>query len=122
MALFGIVGVFSRYQIQVLAGKWTGEPILYGTFLINILGSLLIGAAYVAGVENSVLSEDIRIGIMVGFLGGFTTFSAYSMETLLLFNQSRYLMAAAYFILSPCLGVAAALAGVFLCRLGLRMF
>lgn len=120
IAVFGVCGVFCRYYLGIAAFRFYPHPFPFGTFLINILGSFLIGVVYVAGFERSLISEDLRVAINVGFLGGFTTFSAYSLETITLFNDAKYALAARYFILSPVLGALAAFSGIYLTRVLVR--
>ena len=116
IGLFGILGVYSRYYAGLGVGKLVSHPFPAGTFLINIVGAFVIGSIYVLGIEKAVLSEDLRIGIMVGFLGGFTTFSSYALETARLIEEGNTWNAIAYLGLSPILGLAAAFAGLFLAR------
>ncbi len=122
LALFGVAGVFSRYGIDELAQRapWSLGGFPYNTFMINILGSALAGALYVVATERSGwLSPDLRTGLMVGFLGGFTTFSAYALQSARLFEEGRGPMAMLYLCLSPALGLFAALAGLRVTRLWL---
>jgi CrcB protein len=119
LSVFGLAGVLARYYIGLLVGKYsTTFPL--ATLSINLVGSFLIGVIYVLGLEHTMIPADIRIGIMVGFLGGFTTFSAYCLESTQLLENGEWARAAAYFFLSPLLGVTATLSGLFLTRLLLR--
>jgi len=81
IAVGGALGSVLRF----LASTWTynrlGSDFPYGTLLVNVLGSLLIGFLYTLLVERSALDPIWRAGLIVGVLGGFTTFSAFSMET-----------------------------------------
>lgn len=117
---FGVLGVLSRYYFGVAAFKFYPSSFPLGTFLINVLGSFLIGVTYVWGFERSMISEELRIAITVGFLGGFTTFSAYALETVALLNEARYFLAAIYLGASPILGVAAAFGGIYFARVLVR--
>jgi CrcB protein len=116
IAAFGLLGVFSRYFLGQLATRHLSPPFPWGTFLINIIGAFLIGVVYVVGAERSALSEDLRIGIMVGFLGGFTTFSSYCLESATLLETAKFGYAALYFFVSPLLGLAACFGGLALTR------
>jgi CrcB protein len=116
MGAFGLVGIFARYFMGVLTDRLFATPFPVGTFFINVIGSFLIGVVFVLGTEKAVLNPDVRIGIMVGLLGGFTTFSAYSLETMNLIEDSQIWFAALYFCLSPVAGLIGALGGLYLTR------
>lgn len=108
---FGVLGVACRHGANELATKIFPFPFPTVTLLINVIGSLAIGAVYVAAVEKALLSDTLRFGLMVGFLGGFTTFSSFSLELLLLYQWKQTAMALAYAVASPVLGFLAAVAG-----------
>ena len=117
IAIFGLLGVFSRYYLGLGISKVLPPPFPYGTFLINITGAFVIGVIHVLGVERASMSPDLRIGVMVGFLGGYTTFSSYCLEMARLTEEAEFTYAAIYFLLSPVLGYLAALLGMVLTRL-----
>jgi len=124
LALFGVTGIFARYGIDVLAERssWNAGASLEGfpfnTFLINIAGSALAGVLSVLAAERGTwVSADLRTGLMVGFLGGFTTFSAYALQSAKLFEDGRNSTAILYLCLSPAVGLFAAVAGLKLTRL-----
>jgi CrcB protein len=102
VALGGAFGSVARYGIGVAFGDTTWP---FATLLINVVGSFLLGVVMTLGVAR--LSADVRIGIGVGVLGGFTTFSTFSHDAATLDRQP----AALYVIASVGLGVAAAIAG-----------
>lgn len=116
IGLFGLIGVFSRYFVGLLASTYLMPTFPFGIFLINLLGSLLIGVVYVIGVERAAISPDLRLGLIVGFLGGFTTFSSFTLEAVRLVEEAEYFYAALYLILSPALGFLAALGGILLAK------
>lgn len=115
IALGGACGALARYllsmQVQTL---WTHLWPL-GTLLVNASGSLLIGVVFV-GLERAALHPDWRSVLMVGFLGAFTTFSTFSLETVELWLQGSQGMAVAYALVSTLSCVAAAATGIFLTR------
>lgn len=117
IAIFGTAGVISRYLLGIIVARYWASPFPIGTFLINILGCFCIGLVYVIGAERGLLSPDLRLGVIVGFLGGFTTFAACALELTRLIEESRYGVAAAYFCLSPVLGLIAALVGLYVARI-----
>jgi CrcB protein len=116
IALFGMMGVLSRYCISLIVSRILPSAFPYGTFFINILGSFLIGIVYVAGVERFHLSPALRLGIMIGFLGGFTTFSSFSLDAALLLEKGKVLYALFYFTLSPVLSILFTYFGIFVSR------
>lgn len=115
IAILGLLGIFSRYGIDRLALQVT-LPIPIHTLGINLLGSFLAGAAFVICTEKGLLPLALRPGIMVGFLGGFTTFSAYSLQCALMTEKKAYWPTLFYWIGSPVLGLFAALGGLWITR------
>ena len=120
IGVFGLLGVFARYFAGVLFGRYFPAPFPNGTFCINFLGSFLIGIVYVLGTERAIVSADLQSGLMIGLIGGFTTFSAYTLELSQLIEESKYWIAAAYFGLSPLVGLLSAFAGIFIARFLVR--
>lgn len=116
ISIFGVLGVLSRYGAALFFSKYSPPPFPLGTFFINVTGSFLIGVVYALGVERSILNADLRSGLMVGFLGGYTTFSSYALETLILWNEKKSVLALLYFGASPVLGLLAAGGGVWVAR------
>jgi CrcB protein len=116
IGLFGVLGVFCRYFMGLGITKLFPSAFPYGTFSINVLGSFLIGVIFVAGVEKAHIHAALRLGLMIGFLGGFTTFSSYSLDAALLFERGKTLVALCYFILSPLIGIIFTFLGISLAR------
>lgn len=116
IGIFGILGVFSRYSLGLLFQRFFSSPFPWGTFTINALGSFLIGMVFTLGHEKGWLSPSLRLGIMIGFLGGFTTFSSFSLETISLFEKSRWALGFCYLILSPVVGTGLCACGMLLAR------
>ncbi len=77
-----------------------------------MLGSFAIGVLFVSGHEAQLLPKDLTMALTVGLLGGFTTFSAFSLQTFQLFEQGQMGLAATYFVASPLLGLLCAALGV----------
>ena len=84
VALGGALGSVARYAISGIAVRWLGATFPYGTLFVNVTGSFTIGllAALVAADGRPSLGADARAFLLVGVLGGFTTFSSFSLETL----------------------------------------
>ncbi len=120
VALGGAVGSSARYLFGVQATRLLGAGWPYGTLGVNVVGGLLMGllAGWLAQ-RGGVDQERWRVLLGVGLLGGFTTFSAFSLETALMIERRDYGGAAGYVALSVVLSVSALFAGLLLSR---RMF
>ncbi len=116
IACFGLLGVFCRYIMGIFISKIIPYPFPWGTFFINLLGAFLIGIIYVLGVERNMLSSDLRVGITIGLLGGFTTFSSYSLEAVTLFESGQHFYSFIYLSMSTILGFLSTLSGMTLAR------
>ena len=114
IALGGASGALARHLLaNWVHGLWEGRLPL-GTLLVNVLGSLAIGVIYVVLIEKQLLHSDWRAVLMVGFLGAFTTFSTFSLETIGLLESGHVLHAVGYMFGSAvvcvlCAGCAMAL-------------
>lgn len=113
VACAGGLGALARYLIDKSTPP---TPFPISTFLINIVGSFLIGAVYVLGTEKGILTKEIAAVVAAGFLGGFTTFSAYALQTVLLAENGQAALATAYFLASPMLSALAAFGGIWIIR------
>jgi CrcB protein len=102
VALGGALGSVARYACSGLAVRWLGAGFPWGTLFVNVAGSFLIGvlAAFVIADGRPALGPDARAFFMVGILGGFTTFSSFSLETLNLARDGALGAAAANVLLS----------------------
>jgi CrcB protein len=117
IALGGASGAVSRYLLANWVHQlWEGKLPL-GTLMVNIIGSAAIGVVYVLVLEKDVLHPDWRGVLMVGFLGAFTTFSTFSLETITLMESGHWLHAVGYMLASTILCVLFAGAAVQLTRL-----
>lgn len=116
ISLSGVAGVLLRYGCNEMVARHWHAVFPLSTFAINITGSFIIGAIHVLGAERGIIAPDLRLAIMTGLLGGFTTFSAFSLEVVRLLELQNYFQAVAYAAASPLLGVAAAAAGMWIAR------
>lgn len=92
IGLFGGAGCISRYLISSGLNAWLGKSFPYGTLAVNIIGSFIIGIIFEVAIRGSVVLPAIRLALTVGFLGGLTTFSSFSFETVELFLNGKYLV------------------------------
>ena len=117
VALGGAAGSVARYGLGVQAGRWLGDGWPWGTFIANVVGGLLMGAlAGWLALKGGADQERWRLLLGVGVLGGFTTFSAFSLETVLMFDRRGLAWAALYVGASLALAIAAVGAGLLLTR------
>jgi len=110
------LGANLRYLLQTWATNRWGPGFLYGTLVINVSGSLALGFFITLATQRMAVSPEWRAFVTVGLLGGFTTFSSFSVETLNLMQTGRWLPAALYVAGNVCLGVLGAYLGVILAR------
>ncbi len=110
VALGGSLGAMSRYGLALVLPHAPGR-FPWATFTVNVIGSLLLAVAFVWIVEKSGLPLIWRHLIMVGFLGAFTTFSTFSMESLALLHSGHIKLAVIYIVSSVVVCIAAAAVG-----------
>ncbi len=87
----GFFGAISRYVVAKISMLILGNNIPFGTFIVNVVGSFLLGYFHTITVERIFLPDYLRFALSVGFLGAFTTFSTFSVETLMLFEDNAYI-------------------------------
>jgi len=93
VAIGGAAGAVIRWLLASGVQKMAGGAFPWGTFAVNALGSFLLGFLFVWLIERSTASELIRLAITVGFLGAFTTFSTYSLESVRLLQEGAFSLA-----------------------------
>ena len=112
IAVGGSLGAVSRYWVSSTAYHWLGQDYPYGTLTVNLLGSLVMGFLSVILIHRFPVGEAVRIGLLAGFLGSFTTFSTFAMDILHLGGNGALIKAASYIALSVLLCVLGAWAGL----------
>jgi fluoride exporter len=111
VALGGAVGASARYGLDRLIERSSSAVFPVSTFVINISGCFLIGVVSAALVDRHHLPAWLRIGLVVGVIGGYTTFSTFAQEALDLGDFHHVAIAAAYVVASVAVGLAAVYAG-----------
>lgn len=112
IAIGGALGSMARYAAVGYITPMLNYRFPLGTFIVNLLGSLLIGIAYVVLVEKAILPNEWRLFFITGILGGFTTFSAFSLEMLQLWQEGHILVSIFYATSSVALGLLFAYVGM----------
>ncbi len=116
IATGGAIGAVGRYLMSNGVYAMLGRSFPYGTLAVNVLGSLLMGILYILLLDRVSMSMEWRAALQIGLLGAFTTFSTFSIETLLLVENGELSRAAVNIVLSVVLSLAAVWAGVIIGR------
>jgi CrcB protein len=121
VAIGGAIGSVLRYQTGRWMTQWLGPQAVtvfpWATLAVNAVGSLLMGLLAGWLARHGAGSDQLRLALGVGVLGGFTTFSAFSLELVMLIERGQYLLAALYLVLSVALGVSGLIFGLTVMRL-----
>lgn len=116
VALGAIFGANLRYILSRLLAKLIGPAFPYGTLLINVSGSFIVGWFMIWTTERVLVDPRWRLLIVIGFCGGFTTFSSYAFETMAYFEQGQWGLMATNIFANNLLSLLAVLAGMALAR------
>lgn len=116
IAVGAIIGASARYFFSGLIARNFSATFPYGTLLINITGSLVLGFFLIYSTERVLLNPHWRLLVAIGFCGSYTTFSSYAFESFALMEQGQWLMMGANILASNVLCLVAVLAGAALAR------
>ena len=116
IAAGGAIGAVMRFLTQATVYEIAGRGFPYGTLTVNVLGSFLMGLLSIFLVEKFNLSAEWHLAILVGVLGSFTTFSTFSIETLVLFEQGDLFKAMSNILLSVTLCIVSVWVGAYLAK------
>ena len=116
VGLGGALGAISRYLVYLSATKYLGLEFPYGTLIVNIFGSFLMGVL----IELWALTWDVtmqtRLFLAVGFLGAFTTFSTFSLDVSVLYERKEIVLTAVYIVASVVFSIGALFSGLVFVR------
>ena len=112
LAVAGAIGTLARYALAGLVSRHVDVSFPWGTMAVNVAGCLLAGMFWALAEQRVSISGDLRAVVMIGFMGGFTTFSAYMLETANLLRGGQWAFAAGNIMLQNVLGLAALLGGL----------
>ena len=116
IAAGAVVGASARYFVSTLMARDFASAFPYGTLLINITGSLILGFFLVFSTERALLDPRWRLMVAIGFCGSYTTFSSYAFESFALMEQGQWLLTGINILASNTLCLAAVLAGAAIAR------
>jgi fluoride exporter len=120
LAVGGVLGTFARYGLGGWIYSWAGTQLPWGTFVVNIFGSFLLGFL-TRTMQVAPVSPEVRALLTVGFCGAFTTFSTLSYETMTLMQEGAWTRAALYAFGSLGFGLLALFGGITLATGTLRL-
>ena len=112
VALGGAIGSVARYLLAGAVHRFTSPYFPYGTFVVNVAGCLLFGIIFALGEERFVIGPPLRAFLLIGVLGGFTTFSSFTFETFQLLRDGELLLAGVNAVGQVVIGLVAFWIGV----------
>jgi CrcB protein len=107
ITLGGALGTLLRYLTSIVAARWLGVDFPYGTLIVNLSGAFIVGFVQQLGTEALVIPDSTRLFLTTGMMGGFTTYSAFSYETIRLVEMGAWPQASIYVVVTTvaCLGL-----------------
>jgi CrcB protein len=117
VAIGGALGSVARYALSSWIFDITSHKFPYATLIVNVAGSFVMGILFVVIVERAALPAEMRSLLMIGFIGAFTTFSAFSLDALGLWQNGHVLMSVIYMITTIILCLVAISTAIWLIRL-----
>lgn len=121
IALGGMAGALARYGLSRFVQLSVNQIFPWGTMFVNLSGSLAIGLFYEL-FDRAVIPSDLRSLITIGFLGAYTTFSTYSLETINLLREGEIRLCLINVVLSNVLGLMLVVLGMYVAKLMLKAF
>lgn len=112
----GFLGAIARYLVDGFVVARTGATFPWGTLVVNLTGSFVLGLLFALSIERGVLPADIRAPLLIGFIGAYTTFSTLALESWRLFENGSYALGLANLVGSMALGILAVVGGLLLGR------
>ena len=116
VATGGAIGASLRYLTGIAALRWFGANFPWGTLMVNVIGSFAMGVLAEFTIRKLGASNELRLLLMTGLLGGYTTFSAFSLDAILLIERGAYSAATGYILANVVGSILALLLGLMLAR------
>jgi len=112
IGLAGFIGTLSRYWLSGVVARRYGETFPMGTLLVNLVGCFMVGLLFYLLQERFLVNQTVRTVILIGFLGGFTTFSSFGLQTFTLLQDGEFGLAALNILGANVIGLVLVWAGV----------
>ncbi len=116
ISIGGALGALSRYGVNVGSVQLFGHGLPWGTLIVNVVGSFLMGIVIAKFSQMDGVSQDLRYLILTGFLGAFTTFSTFSLDFVTLWQRGEMMQAMCYMLLSVVLSILALFVALWIMR------
>lgn len=117
IGLAGFIGTLSRYWMSGVVAKRDGETFPMGTLVVNLVGCFLVGLLFYLLEERFLVNQTVRTAVLIGFLGGFTTFSSFGLQTFTLLHDGEFGLAVLNLTASNLVGLLLVWAGYTLARI-----
>lgn len=114
----GFIGAAIRYIVTMQSSKIINSNMPLGTLIVNVIGGFLIGVIMELSISTEFISPNMRLFLTTGIMGGLTTFSTFSYETINLIYDGRYLLGVVNVLLNVFLSLGGVVLGRFLCNIG----
>jgi CrcB protein len=112
----GFIGASIRYIITIQSAKMINSNIPLGTLIVNVVGGFLIGMITELSMSTDLISPDLKLFLTTGIMGGLTTFSTFSIETISLINDGKYLLGVSNILLNVFLSLGGVVLAKLLCE------
>jgi len=117
IGIAGLAGTLARYSLSGIVARRFGETFPMGTLIVNVIGCFLAGFLFYLIQERFLVNDVARMAIMIGFLGGFTTFSSFGLQTFTLLKDGEFGLATTNVLVANVLGLCSVRLGYSLARL-----
>ena len=121
IALGGAIGTMARYLTSLVAVRWFGSEFPYGTLIVNLSGAFAIGLVQELGTESAMVSDNTRVFLTTGIMGGLTTYSAFSYETVRLMEANAWASAWINVVITTAMCLGLCFLGIVVGRLVLSI-
>jgi CrcB protein len=121
IAVGGAIGTMARYLTSLVAVRWFGSEFPYGTLIVNLSGAFVIGLVQELGTESAMVSDNTRLFLTTGIMGGLTTYSAFSYETVRLMEANAWASAWINVVVTTAMCLGLCFLGIAVGRLVLSM-